>query len=43
MARQIKDHACLELRLTQAPDRLAAETLRSFLESVGAKAIVEDA
>ena len=43
LARQIRDRQCNAVPLSKASDRFAAESLRSFLESLGAEATVEDA
>ncbi len=42
LARRILDQEHDEIQLDKAQDRFAAESLRSFLESLGAAAVVED-
>jgi len=37
LARQIRDQECSEIPLSKATDKFEAETLRSFLEAVGAE------
>jgi hypothetical protein len=41
LVRQVLADECRELRLDKASDRFAAESTRSFLESLGAVAVVE--
>jgi hypothetical protein len=41
LVRQLKDRACITLPLPQATDRFAAESLCSFLESLGAEVKLE--
>jgi hypothetical protein len=41
LARQIRDRHCDDIPLAKATDILAAESLRSFLESVGAVTALE--
>ena len=43
LVRQLQGRKCLSLALPGAPDHFAAESLRSFLESLGAAVKVEDA
>jgi hypothetical protein len=40
LARQIRDRECPEFPLGKAKDEFEAETLRSFLEGVGAETVV---
>jgi len=41
LARQIRDRECSSVPLPKAGDLSASESLRGFLESVGAVAVVE--
>jgi hypothetical protein len=43
LVRQLKHCECITFALPEAEDRFAAESLRGFLESVGAVVSVEDA
>jgi hypothetical protein len=43
LARRLKTRECFTQPLPQAADRFAAESLRSFLESLGAVVMVDDA
>jgi hypothetical protein len=43
LVRQLKNRECIWLLLPGAADHFAAESLRSFLESLGAAVKVEDA
>src|SRR5258708_896995 len=42
LGRQVRDRECIEVSLERAADRFDAESIRSFLESVGAEAVLED-
>jgi hypothetical protein len=42
VVRRLKGRECLTLPLPQAADRFAAETLRSFLESLGAMVKIDE-
>jgi len=41
LARQVRDRECDWLTLSRVSDPLAAESLRSFLQSLGAEAVLE--
>jgi hypothetical protein len=43
LVRQLQDRECISLPLPGAADRFGAESLRSFLESLGAAVRVEEA